>query len=850
MKKLQKAKKIRWSIILFSHGNISKLTDCLQSLVTAVSASKTEVILIRENSGDTDVCFSLAEHFCCTEGIDFGYFGYTGQHVTNKDVSSAIEKTQGEFIVFLSEDTVVSKNFLSRLTHAYENFPIDYNLGPIGAVVPVANNAPSRQKISLPAEVFPSDVDEIQSRIEKSLTDNPSGLRWVISGIASDFCMVIPKTVIKQVGVPNQEIRDEVTRGSDYVLRLLSHNFYTIICGNVYTYRNCSEVRGVPQLPMDSPPVRYQKLGFLFKVKIDTEHLFEVFKHALKRASDVADGIFVLDEGSKIKLGLKLKEQSPELWSKITKYDKTFAVRDDKISYNKLLEWAEEEGMDWTFSLESGETIEGKVDRAYFDRLMNPVNPMVLCYSTNEFYFWDDMSTWRSDGYWGKVNSVRFSRLFPGHRIVGNDTISSQCGYVAPLPPEVIRPISLRIKCYDLCDEAHRMAAYKRVSAMRKDMNWQHIIDGSDFVGYPWRNDVDISVYTPTNIGGEDLLNWLDHVWSWTDEIVIGNDSNQLTESDKTMIEAWGGRVVPCVMGEDYGNGRNMIVKKCTKDFIFQLDSDERLFEPMIIYRMLSTDHDAWMFSIDNLQKNGDPIITETARLFRNKQEVKYWGYLHETIDDHMKKNAWKVGLSPVKLIHYGYLNMNPQKAWTKMQRYMSINLKQIQDFPEDSRAYYNLSLHLIEDNLIEDAMKLLITACYLSGGLILPVVELAKLHICRAMDLFNMVANNKQGGASSMHVKEYAKQMFDALGPMKPQHKIISFGHARAFFETNPEKRMWLFRHLKHIENTVIQPRQTGIQPENEEKKIDPDDASLQSVLNKIQESPILKKPKLTIVK
>jgi hypothetical protein len=849
MKKLQKEKKIRWSIILQSKGNVEKLTDCLQNLVKAVSSSKTEIILISGDVEDHDVRVGLLKHFCDKESIDYRCSPYPGL-LTSEFLQDIIILSKGEFIVFLNEDTVVSKNFLSRLTHAYENFPIDYNLSPIGAVVPVSNNAPSRQKIALPAEVAESDVDEIQGRIEKNLTENPDGLRWVISGIASDFCMMVPKSVIEKVGVPNQELGDEVTRGSDYVLRLLSNNFYTLVCGNVYTYRDCPEVRSIPQLPLDSPPEKDQKLGFLFKVKIDTEHLLEVFKHALKRAADVSDGIFVLDEGSKIKLGLTLKEQAPELWKKITKYDKTFEARDDKLAYNKLLDWAEEAGMDWTFSLESGETIEGRVDRAYFDRLMNPVNPMVLCYTMNEFYFWDDMATWRSDGHWGKVNSVRLSRLFSGRRLMGNDTISSQCGYVAPLPPEVVRPTSLRIKCYDLCDEEHRMAAYKRVSTMRKDMDWRHIIDSSGFMGYPWRNDVNISIYTPTNKGGEDILNWLDHVWSWTDEIVIGNDSNQLTEADKTMITAWGGKIVPCVMGDDYGKGRNMVIKGCTKDFIFQLDDDERLLEPMIVYRMLNTDHDAWMFSIDNIQKDGNPIVTETARLFRNKNNPQYWGYLHETIDDHMKKNSLKVGLSPVKLVHYGYLHMNPQKAWTKMQRYMAINLKQMRDFPEDSRAYYNLALHMVEDNLVEDAMKLLITASYLSGGLILPVTELAKLHVHRAMDLFNMVATSKQGGSSSMHVKEYSKQMFDALVPVKPQHQTVAPGHARAFFDTDPEKRMWLYRHLKHIETTIIQPRQTGVQPNSDEEKVDPDDEALKAALAKVQESPILKKPVLTAVK
>lgn len=816
MNRQNKEKKIRWSVLLRSKGEVDKLTDCLQNLVKAVSASKTEVILIYPNIKHADVHIKLCEHFCESEGIDFSYMDSEGDVL-----SLAIENAKGEFIVFLNEDTVVSKNFLSRLSHAYENFPIDYNFGPIGCVVPVSNVAPGRQKLTLPKELLPSSVEAIQGTIESNLTDKPDSLKWVISGVASDFCMLVPKKVIESVGLLNSSISDEVTRGTDYVLRLLTNNYYTILCGNVYAYRNCPEVRTGPQIPVDSPPEREEKLGFLFKVKIDTEYLLEIFIHSLKRVSTIADGIFVLDEGSKIKLGLTLKDREPELWSKITKYDKTFQARDDKAAYNKLLDWAEEAGMTWTFSLESGETIEGRIDRAYFERLMHPINPIILCYTSNEFYFWDDVTTWRSDGYWGKVNSVRFSRLIPGHRLMGNDTLSSQCGYVAPFPPEVIRPMNLRIKCYNLVNEEHRVEAYKRATTMAKGQNWNHILDSEGIVSYPWRNDITVSVYSPTNKGGEELKDWVDHVWSWSDEIVIGNDCSQLKPEDLAMLKVWGVKVVPCIMGDNYSKGRNMILEQCTQDHIFQMDIDERLTEPMVIFRMLCTDHDAWMFSIDNWQKDGGSIVTETARLFRNKNNPQYWGYLHETIDDFMRTNRLKVGLSPVRLSHYGYLNMTPQGAWTKMQRYMRINLKQMEDFPRDSRSYYNLALHLVEDGLVEDAMKLLITSCYLSGGQVLSVAELAKLHVQRSFDLFNLVGSSQQGGSSALHVKEYGSQMAKALAQLRPQHQIVAQGHARAFFETDPELRLWLYRHLKHVEETIIYPRQDGVTPamKNEEE-------------------------------
>ena len=197
--------------------------------------------------------------------------------------------------------------------------------------------------------------------------------------------------------------------------------------------------------------------------------------------------------------------------------------------------------------LETGESVDRQATRETFERLMRPVNPMVLGYVVSEFYSWDETDRWRADGIWGKMNSLRFGRIFPGRRIGGFDQIASRNGYLPVLPIEMVRISNIGVICKELCDEEHRRLHHDFCQQIEQKLNWDHLLDTSKMASYPF-SDRTLSVYMPLHQGGEKLLAWLDHVWSWADEIVIGNDSSQLTLEDTALLKAWGARVVPCVM--------------------------------------------------------------------------------------------------------------------------------------------------------------------------------------------------------------------------------------------------------------------------------------------------------------
>jgi len=492
----------------------------------------------------------------------------------------------------------------------------------------------------------------------------------------------------------------------------------------------------------------------------------------------------------------------------VVKYEKVFQPQDDRRSYNTLLDWAEEAGCTWTLMMETLEIIDPQCTREYLEKLMHPINPMVFGYINNEFYHWDDEGTWRADGMWSKMGSIRMARILPGRRIGGFDFIASRNGYVPALPIENIRVAKFGLRCFELSGPEQRKMQHDASAHMDQRVDWKHLIDETGKALFPFSDTTAMSVYMPLHTGGDKLLAWLDHIWSWADEIVVGNDRSQLSKEDHQILKTWGARVVPCDMGMDYSRGRNQIVDQCMKDFIFQLDIDERVDDPCLLFRMMQTEQDAWMFPIKNLQRHDKPtVITETARLFKNRSDFRYWGKLHETIDDSLMKTHCSVGSAPVHLTHFGYTWMTDSSAFTKMQLYAKMNCAQIKEFPEDGRAYYNLSLHLLEDGFLDDGLRMLTLSMFLTRGRLLPMTELAKCHLQKALQLFSGIAKSPKQGYSSMPAKEYAVEMTNYLKKIAPTNQIIAKGHFRSFMETNPAERIWLSQHLQKMEQKIFSP-------------------------------------------
>jgi len=727
----------------------------------------------------------------------------------SKQLLTLLESRDTSYYCFLRLGVIVSPTFLGKMTFCYKNFKDFYESGTPGLVLPVFNGKVGNQHLTLPPELEGSNILEINNRLIDMFASNEKQ-KWIVSGLGCDVCYVISKEVVKECGFPDFSLKtkhDGTTMITQHMLKLLQKNFVSIISGDTYVFFPEPEkhLRSTSQFIFNEEKST-KKLAVMYKIHIRTEFQLAKLAASLVRMSSIADKIYIKDCSSSQKVAQYMKMVCPNEWAKVDHYEKFFSPIDDKRDYNAMLEMAENDGCDWVLALEGIETFPAYIDRTNFDKLMNPPHNGIFGYAMSEFYMWD-AENWRFDGIWLNSSSVRLSKIIPGRRILGQYTLASQVGYVPVLPKELLRFSNVPLLIWTFSTPEEREEAYKFVKTTDPTNDYRYFQDERNLQLYPLKLK-QVSTYSPSATGGDKLNEWLEHIWSWSDAILLGNDRDQIPdESVEIAKNKFGAKVITCSMEGNFAEGRNTIIEQAKTDFIFQLDIDERIIDARVLLRLVSSPHQAHMFSIDNLQKNNKPsVVTNTIRLFNHLDgKVKYWGLLHETIDDSVRKFKMSLMHSPVKLLHYGYFWATDDGAYKKMQRYIGLNLKQMEAFPNDPRSYYNLAMHLIEDQIYDTAFRCLNLCVLLSKGtFVLPVVELTKLHLLKSLTLCAHLGMVKENTPGSKETKEFAYNIHKAVSQIISPPVSVAPNHANNYFLVNKSEAEKLNDLLYKIEKEL----------------------------------------------
>ncbi len=819
----------KYSVIVYSQGDDQLLSKCLEKICLAVHAKRTEVIVVASKvRSNLDLLRETTKYYCEESSIAWKFCTLDMSNIAagwNLGAASA----EGEYFIFLMDHSLVTDNFIEKLIYCMDNFKSVYKVGKLGMVVPVSNCAIRRQQITMPVDWDSSNLVDAQNRITQALTEKYRGKQpWLILGEFSAICVLIPRRIFEEIGVFNVKQFIDTSDAHDYSIRLQEAGYYSVAAGDVFVYRTVPNkefhIWGVEKLYRGSSLYdNYKhnpdkKLAVLYRCKINDNYTRDLFVRSLEQAFTFTDYVFVLDDNSTVKLNLFLKEKHPDLYKRLTKYQKFARSVDDPRDRVEMLQWAEEDGMDWALFLEPDEIPEDKMTTELFEKLMNPPNPLVMGYQFQLYALWDDENKCRYDQVFGQMADIRMVKIVKDMEWHIPEVDWTPYQNKAPLlAPEWVCITGLRIKIYGYVTaelREQKRLIYEKIGLNKKpgtvgDRYYKAFIDDNQITVYPWNENSIVSVYTPIKKGSFLIDDWLNHVWGFADEIVIGDDGMDLKERNNAVH--WGARIVPVTMASNFAAGRNEILSECIGNWIFQLDLDERFDQPGLLHRLMDMNGvDSWMFSIDNIQKSGEKIVTETARLFRNGDGICYWGLLHETIDDFVRKNKWQIGRPPWKIQHYGYLLTTEQEQFRKMQYYMEINLKQMAESPEDPRAYYNLAIHLLEDNLTDDAIRLLEVASGLArpGRNALPDIELGKTYLIKAynhlktgLDLIGTPA-----------LKTQLMHMLKTLGSVYPQQPVVAKGHALTYFYTYKDKSTFLADHLDKMQKRIDKMRERPV--------------------------------------
>lgn len=189
------------------------------------------------------------------------------------------------------------------------------------------------------------------------------------------------------------------------------------------------------------------------------------------------------------------------------------------------------------------------------------------------------------------------------------------------------------------------------------------------------------------------------------DEINIVDTGS--TDRTVEIARQFGANVAHCEWRDDFAWARNKSLEMATKRWIFQLDADEEVLpESYAAIEQLKNApahlEGVWLrcINVTDRYRGGGNMSHAILRIFPNHERIRLVGAVHEfpSIDGSLVSMTGV--MSPVKILHHGYL-AEVVKNRDKYGRNMAIIEASIAKEPDEAFHWYNLGMtaHLGGDN-------------------------------------------------------------------------------------------------------------------------------------------------------
>jgi len=212
------------------------------------------------------------------------------------------------------------------------------------------------------------------------------------------------------------------------------------------------------------------------------------------------------------------------------------------------------------------------------------------------------------------------------------------------------------------------------------------------------------------------------------DEIIIVDTGS--TDATVEISKKFTDKIFEFVWINDFSAARNLAKSKTSGDWIFLIDADEVLnFEeyPLILNALKNSNVEAYIcitknfdFNVNavNWHKNktaadfrlcksaGGWFPSEKIRLFRNRTDYRFYGRIHEMLDEKLLSN--KIADADFFIYHYGYLysKLDNKKYSKKLEHYEKLNeLKYLEQ--RDIKSCYELAKQKRVMNKFAESEKL-----------------------------------------------------------------------------------------------------------------------------------------------
>lgn len=757
--------KEKYSIIIINTNGLLHTIKCIDSIFLYTKNFELIIVDNCSDDGSPEYLDSLIK-----KHKNIKLITTEKRYTFSENNNSAIPLANGDFIIFLNNDTIVSPNWLERMESHFENVPLD-NIGGVG---PVCNSSNGRQVVPL------SDPEEWHQQHRG---------QWSATGVLYGWCMMFKREVIDKIGGFDEQFING-HEDNDLSLRAVLAGYKLVIAIDTYIYHEGQAT--LRKIMKDKE--EYLEKGFINREAYFNKYYDYQNKHkklvavyrtnggryleeSLSQTSKFVDSIIIHFCRAANKFyhnDYKMSKDYLGEWMGRNQYENYLRIKFKKIvkigwydgifqedyERNWLLQEAlamqVEDNADWCISIDDDEIYENKFI-GKVQALMNPRNPETLAYSMTWRTIWKTelgVEYYRADDTFGQFMNHRMFKLIPGQEIKSfNHPEGHHCGSAPLFSPENIRWTNIRVRHlgYDTPEQRQRKFEF-----YQKNDNFKTKADiGHDDYSHLIDQNVQCQVYDPnhsisfvTMVKNEEKMirGFLEHVQDLVDEYVIVDTGS----TDKTLeiINDFAKycpvpvRVFHYPWEDNYSTPRNFGREQAKGKWILRMDADERFMSEDVlrIFSLTEQDTEFIIFHVINFMeeeihgKTAKYASTESIRLYRNTPEVYYSGLVHETLEDCMRvigrKRKYKKSVAPFYLRHYGYLKPK-NNIREKLDRYEMINNRQIEITDgTDPRPFFNMALHYLNDERMNDAIKMFHKSIEIDRNFWLAYQQMAALNI------------------------------------------------------------------------------------------------------------------------
>lgn len=736
----------KYSIIIAVKNSIEVLVNCIQSI--QAYTKNYELILV--DGGSTDGSW---EYMTAIKEQNPNVKLIPADPTKNRNFAQqnnvALPYVEGEYIIFLNSDTVVSRDWCVKMEAHFHNVPL-HNIGAVG---PVCNMSNGRQMVGK------QNADDWYQKNRG---------RWSHAGVLYGWCMMFKKEVIDRIGGFDEQFVNAY-EDNDLSLRTQLEGYQMVIAYDTYI-----DHVGQATLRKTGSLDDYMRNGYENRERYydkwydgDRKKLVAVYRtnggkwleESLRQTSKFADHIIIHFCRAKENMSDQRMIELMQEFPKIIKYEFYEGPFQEDYERGWLLDEALKlHGLgeaDWCISVDDDELYEDKfTERA--QKLMNPRDPEVLGYWCQWRTIWTQelgKEYYRKDSTFGAFSNYRFFRLIPGQKITTDHPEGHHCGSSPVLAPENLRWTGIRVKHmgYDTPEQRQRKYDFYQKNDTYKSAadigyeDYRHLIEKNvKLEEYHADHGISLTMIVKNEDGL--IASCLEAVQYIVDEIIIvdtGSTDNTIEQINnfaefspvpvKLLHQEWTG---------NFALHRNFAKRHATQKWLLHLDADERFAPEEVakVFRLTENEVNAIVFTIYNYlekkQAGKPPKIapTESFRLIRNVPEIYYTGLVHETPGDALmvlnRKKKLNVIGADFPLHHHGYLK-SKEKVRAKFDHYEKINFLQAElSEGMDPKPYYQIAMHWLNDGKEHEALEMFQKALAIKPNFWQAAQQMAALNI------------------------------------------------------------------------------------------------------------------------